>query len=164
MPDGSCERRILDAVRALVREIRLSSAAAERAGGSSAARLFVLRTLAAEPGLGIAGLAARTRTDPSSVSVVVARLADAGLVERRRDPGDARRTVLAPTARGRRLAGRADDPVQLRLIAGLAALAPAARGRLARDLGAWIAAMGIDASAPEMFFEPKRAGARRRRP
>lgn len=146
-------RAILDALRILVREVRASSSSAERQTGLSAAQIFVLRALVREPGLGINALATRTMTHQSSVSVVVAKLVAAGLVTRQRAADDGRRATLEPTAAGRSVAGRSPDPIQERLIAGLARLPPAARARLAQDLGRWIAALGVDANAPEMFYE-----------
>ena len=151
-------RLILDGLRLLVRELRASSAAAERATGLSGAQLFVLRALAREPGLGVAALAARTLTHQSSVSVVVAKLEERGLVERVRAADDARRLVLRPTAAGRRLGSGGPDPAQERLLAGLALLTPATRRRLAADLARWTAAIGLAGGAPEMFFEAPRDG------
>src|SRR5689334_21636085 len=107
--------RVLDSLRRLVRELRVTSHSVERELGISGAQLFVLRELAREPGCSIRALAGRTLTDPSSVSVVVARLVDRGLVSRSRDPNDARRSELSLTAGGERLLGRAGEPFQVRL-------------------------------------------------
>jgi DNA-binding MarR family transcriptional regulator len=104
-PDG--RREVLDAVRRLVRGLRISAGDAERRTGLSMAQFFVLQKLAEASDLSIAELASRTFTDPSSVSVVVARLVRTGLVVRGRDPRDARRARLALTRRGRRLLARA---------------------------------------------------------
>src|SRR5262245_858835 len=98
---------VLDAFRRIVRELRLGARTAERAVGVSAAQLFVLEKLAANPAASVAELAARTLTDPSSVSVVVSRLAERGLVSRTTASADARRAEIALTARGRALARRA---------------------------------------------------------
>ena len=151
-------RRVLDGLRRLVRELRTSSIAAERATDLSGAQLFVLRILVREPGLSVTLLAARTLTDQSSVSVVVAKLAKRRLVKRARAQDDARRLVLVPTAAGIRLAASGPDPAQERLLAGLAQLGPATRRRLADDLARWTAAIGIGDRAPGMFFEPPHRG------
>src|SRR6476646_1676012 len=87
-------RLVLDAIRRIIQFLRESSREAERRAGLSGAQLFVLRTLAESPGLSLNELAERTRTHQSSVSVVVARLAREGLVERGQAPNDARRMQL----------------------------------------------------------------------
>src|SRR4051812_32053043 len=98
--------RILDAVRRLVRHLRLADRAAQSELGISGAQLFVLNELGRTPSLSLNDLASRTRTDQSSVSVVVSRLVDAGLLTRDRDPRDARRLVLNLTKSGRALLQR----------------------------------------------------------
>lgn len=151
------DRQILDCVRVLVREIRISSAATGRATGLSAAQLFVLRVLVREPGISVNVLAERTLTHQSSVSVVVGKLVVAGFIDRRKAAGDARRVALFPTPAGSSLAaGSAEDPIQERFIAALDRLSATTRRRLAADLRCWVAAMGVDAAEPEMFFESKR--------
>ena len=66
-------QRILDAIRRLVRLLRISDRAAQGRVGLSAAQLFVLHELGKTPSLSLGELAARTRTDQSSVSTVVTR-------------------------------------------------------------------------------------------
>lgn len=149
-------RRILDSLRRVVRELRASSLAAERATNLSGAQLFVLRALVREPGLSVSALAERTLTHQSSVSVVVTKLTERGLVERVRAADDGRRLELRPTAKGIRLGSGGPDPAQEHLLAGLALLTPATRRRLADDLTRWTDAIGLMDNAPEMFFEPSR--------
>ncbi len=84
----------MNAIRRIVRVLRLSSRAAEKALGVSGAQLFVLQQLAdgaASAAPSIAQLADMTATDPSSVSVVVSRLVARGLAARRSSRADARR-------------------------------------------------------------------------
>ena len=89
---------VLEAVRRLVRFLRLAEADAQAATGLSAAQLFILRQLADQPASSLAELAERTLTDPSSVSSVVDRLVRRGLVRRHRPRSDARRVELRLTA------------------------------------------------------------------
>src|SRR3954449_11206732 len=77
-------RDVMDAIRRIVRVLRVSSRAAEKQGGLSGAQLFVLHKLADAPALSLNELADRTRTHQSSVSVVVQRLVDRELVARAR--------------------------------------------------------------------------------
>ena len=114
----------LDAVRRIVRVLRESSARTERQLGIGGAQLFVLHQLASAPAGSINELAERTYTHQSSVSVVVRRLVEQGLVARRPAADDARRRELRLTAAGRRRVERAPLPAQVRLIQGLDGVEP----------------------------------------
>jgi DNA-binding MarR family transcriptional regulator len=148
-------RAVLDAVRRIVQGLRASSSAAERRVGLSGAQLFVLSRLAAEQPLSQAELAARTFTHQSSVSVVVQRLVERGLVTVAAAPGDRRRQALSLTKKGSALVGRAPDAAQERLIQAVEQLAPAKRRALAGGLTELVAAMALDEAAPPMFFEER---------
>lgn len=149
---------VLDNLRWLVRALRVTSHSVERDLSITGAQLFVLREVAAEPGCSIRRLSKRTLTDPSSVSVVVSRLVERGLIARRKNAADARRTELSLTARGERILSRAGEPFQARLVHALRALPPARLKRLATDLATVVHNVGADAGAPPMFFvdEPSR--------
>ena len=151
-------RVVLDAIRRIVRALRESSRAAERSIGIGAAQLFVLHRLAAAPALSLNELAARTFTHQSSVSVVVSRLVDRGLVARSRGGDDGRRISISATAAGRALVAQAPAAAQERLLAGLALLGAGPRRQLADLLGRLVGLMALPGDAP-MFFEaaPKRA-------
>lgn len=153
----------LRALRRLVRALRLADRAAESRLGLSAAQLFVLQCLAEGPASSMAELAGRTLTDASSVSVVVQRLAERGLVVRATAPDDARRTTLRLSASGRRVLAGAPRPPQMDLLAAVEQLGAADREALERLLERVVRGMGIDESAPApMFFEGEASGARRR--
>lgn len=157
-------QRILEAVRRVVRELRLSGRRAEDAVGLSGAQLFVLQRLGDGACASLAELAARTMTDPSSVSVVVQRLVARGLVRRAPSAADARRRELALTARGRAVLGRAPELAQDRLIAALGGMSARDRGALSRGLDRMVTAMGVDGSGPAaLFFESDTAAARKKR-
>src|SRR3954466_15266295 len=93
-------RAAADELRRIVQALRVSSAAIENQCGLSGAQLFALPHLSSERGMSISELAIRTRTDPSSVSVVVSRLAKRGLVVRTTSPLDARCAELRLSADG----------------------------------------------------------------
>jgi len=154
---------ILDGFRRVFRALRRSSSDAHARFGLGGAQLYVLRVLANAPALSMNALAERTHTHQSSVSVVVARLVRRRLVRSVRSRDDARRVELAVTPKGRRLAGRAPEAAQERLVHGLLRLAPARRAELARSIAALVAAMGVESEPATMFFENDRAPARRRR-
>jgi|GEM_PF-1376137 len=153
----------MDALRHIVRALRLTAAHAERAAGISAAQAFALKSLDEVKAASLGELAARTLTDASSVSVVVRRLHDAGLVRRSRDPNDARRAVIALTPRGRAVTKRLPEATQSALIASFEALPRATRDAVARGLTAWVGVLGAR-GAPSLFFEERASDGRRRAP
>ncbi len=148
-PDSDL-RRVLDALRWIVRDLRLTSASGNLPSGLSAAQVFVLHVLRGEAGLSMNELAVRTMTDQSSVSVVVRKLHEKNLVVKRAAKSDRRRAEVSLSAAGRRLAESTPPPVQKALIARLSALAPAERLRL-RQLLELVAPAGV--AAPPMFFD-----------
>jgi DNA-binding MarR family transcriptional regulator len=151
--DASVIRAVLDALRRVVRELRLSARDAERGAGISGAQLFVLQTLAQRPASSLNDLALRTLTDQSSVSVVVGRLVDRNLVTRKASRGDARRVELRATPAGRRLLARCPEPTQARLLFALGRMSDGELESLRRGLGALVREMGIENEEPRMFFE-----------
>ncbi len=151
-------RTILNDLRLLVRELRVSSRDAEKRLGISGAQLFVLQCLGRDEVLSMNELAERTHTDQSSVSVVVSRLVERELVQRSPSPEDARRAEVRLTAGGRRLVRFAPEATQVRLAQALAAMTPEACDRLAQGLSELVAQMGIEGS-PRMFFEEEGAPA-----
>ena len=153
----------LRALRRLVRVLRLADRAAESRLGVSAAQLFVLERLAEGPVGSMAELAGRTLTDASSVSVVVQRLAERGLVVRAISHDDARRTALRLSASGKRLLTTAPNSPQADLLASLEHLSSVERRELERLLERVVRGMGIDETAPTpMFFEGEGRVLRRR--
>jgi len=146
----------MDALRHIVRALRVFSHTTRERLSVSGAQLFVLRCIEEEPGLSLKALSRRTTTDPSSVSVVVNRLCAAGWIKRTTAADDARRSHLAITARGRALLCRAPPVVQTRLIEGLRALPPRELASVSRALGKLALRVGAEPGAPPMFFEPER--------
>ena len=113
---------ILDALRSIVRELRIASREAEQRVGIHGAQLHALRQLADSPTMSLTELADRTHTDISSVSVVVSRLVEQGLVTRKSADDDRRRLSLTLTARGRGLIRRAPETGASRLLRAAAHL------------------------------------------
>src|SRR5215510_9659095 len=99
---GHETRDILDAVRRIVRTLHESSRASEKTLGLSGAQLFVLQKLADAPGLSLNALAGLTHTHQSSVSTVLSRLVDRGLVLRTAPADHGRRLEMRVSAEGRR--------------------------------------------------------------
>lgn len=145
--------RVMDALRRLVRVLSASAREFPRRDGVSGAQLFVMRQIAAEPGLSIGALVARTLSRQSTVSEVVARLVARGLVARRPGATDARQAKLSLTARGRRVMADAQPTAQEQLANALGALPAAERDTLAERLEGWLATAGFAEVPPTMFFE-----------
>jgi MarR family transcriptional regulator, lower aerobic nicotinate degradation pathway regulator len=143
----------MDDLRKIVRGLRLTARAAERSAGISGAQLFVLQMLAAERAPSLGDLAERTCTDQSSVSVVVRRLVDRGLVARKTAAGDARKIELELTRAGRTLLKRCPEPTQTKLVAALSRMKPSALEALREGLATLTREVGIDAEPARMFFD-----------
>jgi DNA-binding MarR family transcriptional regulator len=156
-------RAVMDAIRRVVRMLRVSARASERLVGISGAQLFVLQQLAEAGACSIGELAEHTLTHQSSVSVVVSRLIERGFVSRRASEEDGRRAVVELTASGRALFRRAPPMAQAHLISGLRRMGAAERDALARGLSALVREIGADAEAPTLFFEDEAPSRRRKR-
>lgn len=143
---------VLRGLRQLVHALRVTAHSAEHKLGLSGAQLFVLGELALEPNVSIRRVAERTMTDPSSVSVVVARLIERGLVKRRQDPSDKRRSVLSVTVKGQAVLRAAPEPYQAKLFRALHALPRQRLKQLQVGLSALLQASGVEEPVP-LFFE-----------
>ncbi len=146
-------RAILDSIRKIVQVLRVASRAAEKGVGLTGAQLFVLQNLSANDRLSLNELAERTLTHQSSVSVVVQRLVDRGLVSRVRSESDARRIELSLTRSGRALLSKSPQAAQDQIIDALQRLSSSDRKGLARTLGSLIRELGLDEEPAPMFDE-----------
>jgi len=115
----------------LLRHVR----AADRTLSMGPARASALSVLVFGGARSLGALALAEQVTPATMSRMVAGLVRAGLVERRRDPADARRLRLAATARARRLLEEGRSRRLERLAALLAPLTPDERRVLARAAG-----------------------------
>ena len=143
----------LDAIRALVAALARSARSVERRTGVTTAQLFVLRQLAESDTLSLGEIADRTLTRQSTVSVVVARLVERGLVRRDRAAEDRRRLELSLTPAGRRLLTRAPEPTTGRLLTALDELTTDQLQSLSTGLDALIGTLGLESRAAGMLFE-----------
>lgn len=152
MPDNP--QVIMDSLRRIVQALRQSSAQSERSAGLSGAQALVLKHVAARDGLSINDLAGLTFTHQSSVSDVVSRLEARGLLQRQRDPDDARRCLLLLLPAGRvALAGISGATAQEKLMLALGDLPAPLVADLARGLAALVTAASLGEGPPVMFFE-----------
>jgi DNA-binding MarR family transcriptional regulator len=145
--------RSMDAVRGIVRSLRINSRQIELKIGISLAQLFVLQQVAERPAESLNELSERTATHQSSVSVVVRRLVKRGFVSRRSSAIDKRRVQIALTAAGRKLLLDAPQTISGRLLAALEQFSPTEQRQLANLLDAWIDTAGISVSSAPMMGE-----------
>ena len=152
----------LGLVRTLVATLSHSARAVERSTGVTNAQLFILQQLAEADALSVNDLAARARTQQSTVSIVVARLVRAGLATKRKSADDGRIAAISLTKRGRRLLAHAPAPPTSALLRAIEGLS----GREARALAEGLHALNgaLDLSSPEVTMLFERAPTRRPAP
>jgi len=136
--------RSMNAVRSLVRALRIDARWIEDRTRISLAQIVVLEKLCSAPARSIVELAGRTGTHASSVSVVVKRLVERGFVERARDEIDRRQVQFAVTDAGREFLRGVPRTVESHLFDALGAFDTADAERLANLLERWVKTAGID--------------------
>lgn len=161
MPTPSRRRRraadlaaTLNSLRRIVRAGRGASQAVESRFGVSSAQLYVLQTLAESPGMSIKDLVKMTLTTNSSVSEVVGRLVDSGLVTREVAEDDRRKKVLTLTEGGREIVRHSPSTILRKLIDGFHCLSDRDQHSLAGSLEEWCRLSGLANVSPAMLFEP----------
>lgn len=145
--------RSMNAVRSVVRALRINTRAIELRMGISLAQLFVLQQLAERSADSLNELAERTATHQSSVSVVVRRLLERGYVTRTASAADKRRIEIEVTQAGRALLVHAPTTIQSALVAALRRMRPEEQTQLADLLERWLREAGIDVATPPMLGE-----------
>jgi DNA-binding MarR family transcriptional regulator len=145
--------RSMNAVRSIVRALRINTRAIELKMGISLAQLFVLQQLAEKPADSLNELADRTATHQSSVSVVVRRLVERGYVTRTASSADKRRIEIAVTQSGRELLAGAPMTIQTQLVNALRDMPREDQNSLADLLERWLIAAKIDFASPPMLGE-----------
>jgi len=146
-------REALNALRHIVRSLRISSRNAEQLVGLSGAQLFVLSCLSRHSPCSVNELAAHTATDQSSVSVVVSRLVARGYVKRSPSKTDRRSVLLSLTSSGRALSSKAPEAAQDRLLAALTQLEKTELRQLSKLLAKLVELAGVPNENPSLFFE-----------
>lgn len=156
-------QRVLQAIRRLVRVLRISDRAAQQSAGISAAQLFVLSQVAHSPNVSLGELAEQTHTDQSSVSTVVARLTEAGLLSRERATDDARRLVLNLTRTGRAVLRKVPVVAQEQILIAVEKLPATERRQFADTFNLLLDMIGAERYAPMLFEEDLRTEKKKKR-
>jgi DNA-binding MarR family transcriptional regulator len=86
---------------ALDHELQSASKRMEASAGITGPQRLVVRIVGRFPGISAGAVSEILHLHPSTLTGILKRLTDRGLVERRSDPADARRALLELTARGR---------------------------------------------------------------
>ena len=110
--------------------------------GVTGPQRLAIRVIGRNPSATAGEVASELHLHPSTLTGVLARLEQAGLVARYVDPGDARRTRLTLTARGRRVNRSRRGTVEERVEAALLRCTPRERAAAGRVLTELTAALG----------------------
>src|SRR3954471_24793855 len=149
--------RSMNAIRSIVRALRINTRAIELKLGISLAQLFVLQMLSERAADSLNDLAERTATHQSSVSVVVRRLVERGYVTRTSSATDKRRIEIGLTPDGRKLLEGAPSTIQTQLMTALREMGRDSQENLADLLERWLITAKIDLAAPPMLGENEQA-------
>jgi DNA-binding MarR family transcriptional regulator len=145
--------RSMNAVRSIVRALRINTRSIELKMGISLAQLFVLQQLSERSADSLNELAERTATHQSSVSVVVRRLVERGFVSRSSSATDKRRIEISVTDSGRGLLADAPITIQTQMMTAMRQMAPDDQRTLADLLERWLRDSKIDFATPPMLGE-----------
>jgi DNA-binding MarR family transcriptional regulator len=143
----------VDSLRRVLRALRIAARDTLATAGVSAAQLFVLSALVDGDEASLSELAERTMTDRTSVSAVVDRLVQGGLVTKGTSDEDRRRASIRITPKGRTVLRGAPRPPTALLVEAIERVEPAELRSLERGLRALTRAMGVDGEPAEMLFE-----------
>ncbi len=119
---------VLDFMRALWaldHALQSASKRMEARRGVTAPQRLVFRIVGRFPGLSAGEIAGILPLHPSTLTGVLRRLEQRGLLARKADPGDRRRALLQLTAQGRRLDRLRDGTVEASVRRALRTLPPA---------------------------------------
>jgi DNA-binding MarR family transcriptional regulator len=115
---------------------RFEAIAGELGVGPREGRLLVVASHGALP---VGRLGQVVRAGKSTMTGILSRMVDEGLVTREPDPADRRVALITPTERGRAIAGSLQSRVRAFVLDLLEPLGPAEREQLAALLGVVIA-------------------------
>jgi DNA-binding MarR family transcriptional regulator len=120
---------VLDFMRtlwALDHALQSASKRMEATRGVTAPQRLVVRIVGRFPGISAGEVAEILHLHPSTLTGVLKRLEDRGLLERRPDPADGRRALLQLSARGRRVDRLHDGTVEAAVRRALRRMRPSA--------------------------------------
>jgi DNA-binding MarR family transcriptional regulator len=116
------------ALWALDHALQSASKRMEATLGVTAPQRLVVRILGRFPGISAGEVSEILHLHPSTLTGILQRLGERGLLVRRADPADARRVLLELTAKGRAVDELRSGTVEAAVRRGLRRLSPAAAG------------------------------------
>jgi DNA-binding MarR family transcriptional regulator len=135
-------------MRIVIGALRQHFRAVEKACGISGAQVWMLSVIDASPGITVTRLSETLAVHVSTASTLLDKLDKAGLVERLRSASDRRVVELRLTTEGRKVLGRAPQPLAGPVPHALGRLPRRALTRLNQDLAELIREMSdVDANA-----------------
>jgi DNA-binding MarR family transcriptional regulator len=149
-----------EALRRIVRSLRVSARQIEGAAPISAAQAFVLQQLATMPGMSLRELAERTMTDRTSVASMLERLTAQGYVTIERSAADRRRSEIVLTRAGRSVLARAPKSPTAHLLDAMRRLDRKELHALTVGLRRLAEEMGVASGPAPLLFADTREGAR----
>lgn len=148
--DIDAPARVLQRFRQVFTAARAHYQQVEKQVGIGGAQVWALGIVAAQPGLGVGGLARAMHVHQSTASNLVRALTERGLVVAAREGADRRAVQLRLLPAGIELLARVPGPYTGLLPQALGQLDAATLARLQVDLTTLIHAMGIDDDAPAL--------------
>ena len=126
----------------------------EKTYGLTAAQLFVLQTLvkSSHP-LSVGELASRTYTHQSSVSTVLARLIEKGLINCSSSKEDSRMKEVSLTKKGEKTLSKPVPTLQERLADAIRKMSKKQRSQLVKGLAKWVQLAEFNINEPPLFME-----------
>lgn len=149
-----------EALRRIVRGLRVASRQIETTAPVSAAQLFVLQQLAEAPMMSLREIADRTMTDRTSVAHLLERLEAQGYVARRRSEKDRRRYDIVIEPRGHELLAQAPVSPTARVLRAMESFSSSELDELTRGLQKLVKAMGLTGGTLPLLFSDTPEGAR----
>ena len=143
---------VVGGLRRVVRALEIYSRDVQQRFGLTGPQLWAVKTQQRAGALPVSGLADALAVHQTSASILVARLEQRGLVRRARSPADRRVVLLSLTAAGERLAARAPEAAQGRLLHGLRRLRPSEVRSLRRAVDRIVALMEAEDVRATFFF------------
>lgn len=143
---------IVNNLRRIVRAIELYSHDVYRTYGLTGPQLWALKTLHKGEALSTGDLAKSLAVQPSTLSILIGRLEARGLVRRGRPRRDRRFVEITLTAEGNRLAAKAPEAAQGRLLHGLRRLKSQELKSLQREIARLVEMMEAEDVEARFFF------------
>lgn len=144
---------IVQALRRIFKAIHVYSKQALKEYGVTGPQLWAMRVLEKKGLLSVGELAELMYLHISTVSVLVDRLEEHGLVERRRTAADRRVVQIQLTPDGKKLLKKAPEPAQGKLLHGLEKLDRRTLNRIHRSIGTIVEIMEVRDVKATFFFE-----------